>query len=607
MQVTRKQIVSILLVAVLSVAVIQVQGVKAASSELSISPTSYRTQFGGSNGSPVSVMGVMDQSGVEDNPQAYVSFTTPNIFYTGLHTFYLPTGTTRTSITSMKMMVNYKGPVSATQTWTWYMYNFTKRVWTVIGSNSGVTTADTWSSIEFAVITPVEFISALGEIRVMLRSSNTTEDAKIDYEVLVLNTDTSPTPTTTPVTSTPTTPVPTITVTQTPSPTNAYYVSTSGNDINPGTLSKPWKTIKKALNTLRAGDTLVIRGGQYNGITAGWYFKNSGNATQPITVTNFPGEQVVLRITTTTISGNYVFKCTPTSRVTPKADYIRILGSDVSPRQLSNGVISKKGIVMQGLVGEQAAAIMSIDCDYWEVAGVDFVDVAYGIFTRKINNGKNSADNWNVHDNRVYGYYRESGMQFNGNSNRIENNEIYKVSNRLDTTYGCQLLNLLGNKNIVRGNVLSRLGSTANCIGILFEWDLSDGNLIENNRISDVPRGISLQGGDGNIIRNNTITGTGSGVAVIAHSYSESVTAWPCNFSFFMPLPGDITNPDYLYYYPHDCHSKNNQILGNTISGFDVAWQMSPVSDDSNVFLDNVVAYFDYLSVLPVGLKENLE
>ena len=114
-------------------------------------------------------------------------------------------------------------------------------------------------------------------------------------------------------------------------------------------------------------------------------------------------------------------------------------------------------------------AIMSTDCDYWEVAGVDFVDVAYGIFTRKVNNGKNSADHWNVHDNRVYGYYRESGMQFNGNSNQIESNEIYKVSNRLDTTYGCQLLNLLGNNNVVRGNILSRAGSTANCIGILFE------------------------------------------------------------------------------------------------------------------------------------------
>lgn len=375
------------------------------------------------------------------------------------------------------------------------------------------------------------------------------------------------------------------------SPTNratelgdVYYVATDGSDANPGTLSQPWKTIRKALTTLQAGDALYVRGGTYQAITAGWYFTNSGTVTRPITVMNYPDEQVIFNVPGMGTSGNYAFKCTPTSGVTPKADYIRFIGSDVEPRPLSNGVTSRKGIVMLGVVGAQAPAIMSIDCDNWEVAGVDFVDVAYGIFTRKINQGANSANEWNVHDNRVYGYYRESGMQFNGNSNRIERNEIYKVSDRLDTTYGCQHLNLLGNNNIVRGNILSRAGSSANCIGILFEWDLSDANLIENNIIRDVPRGIGIQGGDGNIIRDNTITGTGSGVAVIVYSYSDTTTAWPCNFSFFMPVEGDTQNPDWSYYYPHNCRSKNNQIIGNVITGFSTDWQMYPLSEPSNIF-----------------------
>lgn len=360
-----------------------------------------------------------------------------------------------------------------------------------------------------------------------------------------------------------------------------YYVSPSGSDTNAGTVAAPFLSIKKALSVLQAGDTLYIRGGDYTSITAGWYFANSGNIAASITVTNYPNEAVTLKIPTVDISGNYVFKCTVT---TPVANYIRIIGTDVQARELSNGVTSTKGIVMQGLPGEQAPAIMSNNCDRWEVAGVDFVDVAYGIFTRKLNQGANSADNWNVHDNRVYSYYRESGMQFNGNSNRIENNEIYKISNELNTLYGCQLLNLLGNNNVVRGNILSRAGSSANCIGILFEWDLSDANLIEANTISDVPRGVSLQGGDGNIIRDNIITGTGSGVAILAYSYSDTTTAWPCNFSFFMPLESDTTNPDWNYYYPHDCRSKNNTISGNIINGFSTMFQMYPLSEPSNVF-----------------------
>ena len=363
---------------------------------------------------------------------------------------------------------------------------------------------------------------------------------------------------------------------------NTYYVATNGKDSNPGTEAAPWLTVHKGLSTIKAGETLVVRGGQYDAVTAGWYLANSGTPSQPITITNYPGEQVILRAPAATTSGNYVIKCTPNSGVTPKADYVRIIGTDVSSRQLPNGVTSQKGIVMMGITAAIAPAIMSIDCDYWEVAGVDFVDVAYGIFTRKINHGLNSADHWNVHNNRVYGYFRESGMQFNGNFNLIENNEIYKVNNRLDTPYGCQLLNLLGNNNIVRGNTLSRKGSTSRCIGILLEWDLSDSNLIENNVISEVPNGITSMGGDGNTIRNNKISGTDS--AFVFYSYADNVTDYPCNFTEIAPYDS-AEYMDRGYYYPHDCRSKNNLITGNILSGFSRAVYMKPLQESSNIYV----------------------
>ena len=44
----------------------------------------------------------------------------------------------------------------------------------------------------------------------------------------------------------------------------SYYVATNGSDSNPGTLSRPWRTIGKATQTLQAGDTVNIRGGTYN-------------------------------------------------------------------------------------------------------------------------------------------------------------------------------------------------------------------------------------------------------------------------------------------------------------------------------------------------------
>ena len=380
----------------------------------------------------------------------------------------------------------------------------------------------------------------------------------------------------------------------------------SGNDENPGTLEQPWKTVQKAVETLTAGDFAYIRAGQYNGLQGGWVFQNSGTQPQPITIANYPGEQVVFRITNASAIDHYLFRCSinpnnPPSWQTPKADHIHIIGSDVEPQVLSNGVASEKGIVMQGMEGEQSAGIYASDCDHWEVSGVDFVETAYGIFTEKNNwhqQAEHSTDFWHVHGNRVYNYYRESGMQFNGNFNLIENNEIYKVSNRLDTPHGCQLLNLVGNNNVVRGNIFSRMGSTAECIGILFEWDLSDANLIEQNIISDVPSGIVFQGGDANIIQNNSITASvgssGSGVKIASY---DNRTGWPCNdyigsgssAEALIP-PNEPSHPDHPYYYnPRNCHSMNNQIIRNTIKGFETTLLLGPAPEDSNVFMDNII------------------
>ncbi|KKK57467.1 hypothetical protein LCGC14_3054170, partial [marine sediment metagenome] len=66
-----------------------------------------------------------------------------------------------------------------------------------------------------------------------------------------------------------------------------YYVSKEGNDINPGSLSRPWLTIQKATTTLAAGDTVYIRGGRYKERVVP---KRSGIAGKPITYTAYPNE-----------------------------------------------------------------------------------------------------------------------------------------------------------------------------------------------------------------------------------------------------------------------------------------------------------------------------
>jgi len=70
-----------------------------------------------------------------------------------------------------------------------------------------------------------------------------------------------------------------------------YYVSTSGADTNPGTLSAPWRTVQKALNTLQPGQIALVRGGSY---AQNLVMTRAGTAIAPITIRNYPGEQAML-------------------------------------------------------------------------------------------------------------------------------------------------------------------------------------------------------------------------------------------------------------------------------------------------------------------------
>ena len=102
----------------------------------------------------------------------------------------------------------------------------------------------------------------------------------------------SPTPTSTPTpAATPTpSPLPTPTPTASPIP-SAYYVASNGSDSNPGTATRPWKTIQKAADTLVAGESVYIRQGTYHEHVI---VANSGSQGKFITFQNYPGETVVI-------------------------------------------------------------------------------------------------------------------------------------------------------------------------------------------------------------------------------------------------------------------------------------------------------------------------
>src|SRR6267378_1447872 len=63
-----------------------------------------------------------------------------------------------------------------------------------------------------------------------------------------------------------------------------YYVSTQGNDSNPGTSAQPFRTITRAYSAASAGTTILVAPGVYTDYTSAWgiHLGTSGTASSPI-------------------------------------------------------------------------------------------------------------------------------------------------------------------------------------------------------------------------------------------------------------------------------------------------------------------------------------
>ncbi len=82
---------------------------------------------------------------------------------------------------------------------------------------------------------------------------------------------------------------------------SAFYVSTTGNDSNPGTQAAPWRTVQHAADTVHAGSTVNVRAGIYEELVS---INVSGNPTDGfITFRSHPGETAILDASHFTPSG----------------------------------------------------------------------------------------------------------------------------------------------------------------------------------------------------------------------------------------------------------------------------------------------------------------
>jgi hypothetical protein len=122
----------------------------------------------------------------------------------------------------------------------------------------------------------------------------------------------------------------------------AFYVSTTGSDSNPGTISSPWRTIQHAANSVQAGDTVYVRGGVYNESVN---ISVSGSVIAgPITFQTYPGEQAI-------IDGTGLVPSTSGTQGLiniANQSYVSIQGFEIRNYQTSSASASPAGIWVSG-------------------------------------------------------------------------------------------------------------------------------------------------------------------------------------------------------------------------------------------------------------------
>ncbi len=122
----------------------------------------------------------------------------------------------------------------------------------------------------------------------------------------------------------------------------AFYVSTTGSDSNPGTLSSPWRTIQHAADSVQGGDTVYVRGGVYNESVR---ISVSGSATAgSITLQTYPGEQAIIDgtgLVPSTSGPQGLINITSQS-------YISIQGFEIRNYQTSSASATPAGIWVSG-------------------------------------------------------------------------------------------------------------------------------------------------------------------------------------------------------------------------------------------------------------------
>ncbi len=303
-----------------------------------------------------------------------------------------------------------------------------------------------------------------------------------------------------------------------------YYVATTGNNSDNGSISTPWKTIQYGVSQLNIGDTLNIMAGTYIGKID---LTISGTSGQEITIRNYNND--IVTISGTTLSDyEYLLKI-------ENVDYVNIKGLKFQDYQKLDAI----GILV---INSSNISILNN-----EFSNIDYSSTAVGQTPNSSQNSQpiiafgrdplNSINNLVINGNIIHDC--ETGwsecLSINGNIDgfEVKNNHIYN------------------NTNIP----IVAIGHEGECSDPTL--DQARNGLIKNNNIHDNPSayaaagGIYIDGGKSITIENNTSYNNDYGIEVGCENNGNAPND---------PSASNITVRNNLIY--------NNKVSGIALGGY---------------------------------------
>ncbi len=255
----------------------------------------------------------------------------------------------------------------------------------------------------------------------------------------------------------------------------AYYIDkgfAQASDLNLGSESQPWATIRKAISVMGPGDTVYVKNGVYNEIND---FMRSGTPGLPITIRNYPGHHPIVD-GTGRIDATFDWSGAPGD----KADWITIDGFEI--RNYWN-----YGVAISGDHNS------ILNCNIHTNLGVgrgEPIIIVQGDYNRIIGNEVHDSD-WN-------------GINVqNANFTEIAYNKVY------DTPYH-GAINIISNTEVYYG--------------------MMEGNDIHHNILFNNPGAIYIRYQFNNKIYNNLIFQTDPGAIVIDISFQSGYASFPTHY-----------------------------------------------------------------------------